>query len=120
MRASELKREIDKYLDGLDDGSPYADQATEVLNNFAEELYPAMAQRRQRKQALAKLTAGEIKLLGLDLASLDAVPSEDPDEVEMLREWIKLYQRTRTTKSNCHDQAMEGLLAFVISLRDDI
>ena len=117
MRASELKREIDAYIGRCDEGD-YQNGARRFLNDFAEDLFPPLKQRRERLNAIAKLTAHEVKLLNLDKEQ--PVPSEDPDEVEMLREWIKLYQRTRTTKSNCHDQAMEGLLAFVISLRDDI
>jgi len=118
MRASELKREIDKYLATCDDGSRYQDQATEVLHNFAEELFPEMKKHRERATAIAKLTQAEINLLGIDVNA--PVIDEDSDDIEKLRNWITTFRRTLSSKSNCADAALDGLLQCVINMENDI
>lgn len=116
MNATKFKAATDTFLNECDDG-PYHDNAREVLLDFGKRFYPAIAKMCEREAALAKLTKGEIIMLGLD--KLPAIADETPDEVQVLMEQIKRY-KSKSPFSNSRDTALDGLLQMVADENNDI
>lgn len=118
MKASELKREIDAYIGRCDEGD-YQNGARRFLNDFAEDLFPKLAERRARLNAIAKLTQAEVKLLGLDNEQPRPVDEEDDDTVSILAQQIERFKKGRDL-SNSRDKVLADLLQFINDEENDI
>jgi hypothetical protein len=118
MKASELKREIDAYIARCDEGD-CQNGARRFLNDFAEDLFPALAERRARLNAIAKLTPAEVKLLGLDNEQPRPLDDSEDSAVTILAQQIARFTKSREL-SNSRDKALKELLDFVNEEENDI
>lgn len=92
MKAKELKQAIDKFI-GATDNTDYRNGAQRFLNDFAEDLFPALAEVREKEEAMGRLTYDQRVLLGLNPDGKADMPWDDDDCFEELSAAIATFEK---------------------------